>query len=143
MTDEHDIDAALVDIRRKTNSIQEALRTIVGTGTAGNGAITAIVDASGRLRDLKLGRSAFQLGSQLPEAILRAAAAAEKDAAIQTERAIQPLVSDERITVGMKAIQETFEAVDRRAAPQRAMTDEEVQAADDAYFERMNSRGWR
>ncbi|WP_406230024.1 hypothetical protein [Nocardia sp. NBC_01009] len=37
---------------------------------------------------------------------------------------------------------ETLGPADAAADSPKAMTEEEIQAADDAYFERMNQRGW-
>ncbi|MEV2226823.1 YbaB/EbfC family nucleoid-associated protein [Nocardia vinacea] len=58
MNDNPDLDAAIVEIKAKTSQVQAAIAKIRGTGTAGNGAITAIVDSAGHLRDLKLTRDA-------------------------------------------------------------------------------------
>lgn len=122
--------------------MQAALAGICGTGAAGNGTVIAIVDAAGHLRDLKLTRDALRWGDRLPSIILEATAAAENDAATKTEHAMLPLTGGERVEDGILSIRETFGQPEPRTAAPTSMTDEEIQAADDAYFERINRRGW-
>ncbi|WP_405160790.1 YbaB/EbfC family nucleoid-associated protein [Nocardia sp. NBC_01499] len=140
MSEYVDVDAALAEIKTKTLKVQKALASIRGTGTAGNGTITAIVDSAGHLRDLKLSPDALRFGSRLPGMIVQATAAAEKDAAAKANAAMRPLTSDHRVEAGMQTIRETL----GQAPPPspRPMTDEEIQAADDAYFEQRNQHGW-
>ncbi|MFI9410152.1 YbaB/EbfC family nucleoid-associated protein [Nocardia gamkensis] len=129
-------------MKSKVTTIRSALARIRGTGSAGNGTITAIVDASGHLRDLKLPRDAHRWGDRLAQLILDATAAAERDAATKVDKATQPLTDDQRVKAGMQAIRETFDHLDSPPDPTRMMTEAEIQAADDAYFERMNQQGW-
>ncbi|WP_327116632.1 YbaB/EbfC family nucleoid-associated protein [Nocardia sp. NBC_01730] len=140
MNDNPDIDAAIEEMKTKAAQVQAALAEIRGTATAGNGAITAIVDSGGHLRDLKLHRGALQLGDKLAGMILQATAAAERDAAAKAELALRPLTQDQRVEAGMRTIRETL---GRPEAPApKALTEEEIQAADDAYFARRNQQGW-
>ncbi|MFX0578868.1 YbaB/EbfC family nucleoid-associated protein [Nocardia nepalensis] len=142
MTDAPDIDAAIEEMKTKATQVQAALAKIRGSGTAANGAITAIVDSGGHLRDLKLGRGALQWGDKLASMILQATAAAEQDVAAKVERAMRPLTQDHRVEAGLRTIRETLGQAEPTALTPTAMTEEEIQAADDAYYERMNQQGW-
>ncbi|MEU2032764.1 hypothetical protein [Nocardia amamiensis] len=73
---------------------------------------------------------------------MQATIAAEKDAAAKAEKVMGPLIHDERIEAGIKTIRKTFGQAEPKPNPARPMTEEEIQAADDAYFERMNRQGW-
>lgn len=142
MSDPTDIDAALADIRAKADLVRTTMAKIQGIGKAANGTIIATVDAAGHLRALHLPRDAHRLGPQLAELILEATAAAERHAAKQAATATQPLTSDPRIRDGLEAIRETFPDTPE-PSKRKPMTEAEIQAADDAYFERMNRTGWR
>ncbi|MBF6278687.1 MULTISPECIES: YbaB/EbfC family nucleoid-associated protein [Nocardia] len=142
MTEQPDPDTVLREIQAKALQVRQRMTTIQGIGSAANGTIIATVDAAGHLRDLKLPRDAARLGPQLASMILQATADAEKDARQKSAAAVRPLTSDERIASGLKAIRDTIGPSDQRPTPRRAMTEEEIQAADDAYFERMNRSGW-
>ncbi|WP_433754671.1 YbaB/EbfC family nucleoid-associated protein [Nocardia sp. CA-135398] len=142
MNDNPDLDAAIAEIKGKTSQVQAAIAKIRGTGTAGNGTITAIVDSAGHLRDLKLTRDATRWGDRLASMILQATADAEQDAAAKVNKAMRPLTHDPRVQAGTNAIREAFGQVAPESQPPKAMTEDEIQAADDAYFERMNQRGW-
>lgn len=142
MNDNLDLDAAIAEIKVKTSQVQATIAKIRGTGTAGNGTITAIVDSAGHLRDLKLTRDATRWGDRLASMILQATADAERDAAAKVQKAMRPLTHDPRFQAGAEAIREAFGQVDPVSQLPKAMTEDEIQAADDAYFERMNQRGW-
>ncbi|MGY5309182.1 YbaB/EbfC family nucleoid-associated protein [Nocardia gipuzkoensis] len=142
MSEPPDLDATLEEMKTRANQVKSALSRIRGIGIAGNGAITAIVDSAGHLRDLKLTRDAHRWGDRLASLILQATAAAEKDAAAKAEKVMGPLIHDERVEAGIKTIRETFGQAEPRTKPPTPMTEEEIQAADDAYFERMNRQGW-
>ncbi|MGY2126392.1 YbaB/EbfC family nucleoid-associated protein [Nocardia gipuzkoensis] len=142
MSEAPDLDAAIEEMKAKASVVKTALDRIRGTGTAGNGTVTAIVDSAGHLRDLKLTRDAHRWGDRLASLILQATAIAEQDAAAKAEKAMHPLIHDERVEAGIKTIREAFGQAEPRPKPPRPMTEEEIQAADDAYFERMNRQGW-
>ncbi|MEU4651718.1 YbaB/EbfC family nucleoid-associated protein [Nocardia fluminea] len=135
MSADPEYDAAIDEIRAKANKVQTAMAKVRGTGTAGNGAISATVDAAGHLRDLKLPRDAHRLGDRLASLILEAAANAERDAAAKSAAAALPLTEDSRVMKGLKSVRETF---GQPARPVTPLTDAEVEAADDAYFARLN-----
>ncbi|MBF6150216.1 YbaB/EbfC family nucleoid-associated protein [Nocardia nova] len=142
MSENPDLDATLQEMKTKAAQVKTALATITGIGTAANGAIVATVDAAGHLRDLKLPRDTARLGPQLATLILQATAEAENDAHHKSAAAVRPLTSDDRVASGLKTIRETLGAADSDSTPHRVITEEEIQAADDAYFERMNRGGW-
>ncbi|MFX0573053.1 YbaB/EbfC family nucleoid-associated protein [Nocardia nepalensis] len=134
-----DFDAAVEEIKSKASQVRSALARVRGKGTAGNGSITAVVDSAGRLRDLRLSREALRYGDRLAELILQATAEAETDAAAKAAQATRPLSDDRRVQAGLSTVAEIIE--EPASAPQRSMSEEEIQAADDAYYERLN-RGW-
>jgi len=142
MTTDPEFDRTIADIRAKAEQVHHALRRITGTGTAGEGTVTAVVDAAGHLRDLRLTPAAYRHGDRLPGLILKATAAAENDAARQTHAAQQPLLQDPLLAEGIRAMDETL-GLHTPAVAETPMSADEITAADDAYFERMNQQGWR
>ncbi|WP_280366626.1 YbaB/EbfC family nucleoid-associated protein [Nocardia wallacei] len=140
MSEYPDLDASLQEIQAKAARVQAKLKEIRGTGTAANGTIIATVDAGGHLRDLKLPSNAARLGNQLASFILQATAAAEKDARKKAAQTTRPLTHDHRVEAGLRTIRQTLGS--RQDQKSQPMTEEEIQAADDAYFERMNRSGW-
>jgi len=90
---------------------------------------------------LKLSREALKWGDRLPSLILAATAVAETDAARQAERAAQALTTDPRVEAGLRTVGDAFAIADARPN-RKPLTEEEIQAADDAYFERMRRNGW-
>lgn len=143
MSEYPDLDTMIEEMQVKAARVQAELKEIRGTGTAANGTIVATVDSAGHLRDLKLPSNPGRLGNQLASLILQATAAAEKDAAKKTTQAIRPLTGDERVQAGLKTIRETFGKREQSTQQARPMTEAEIQAADDAYFELMNRGGWK
>ncbi|MFI9509084.1 YbaB/EbfC family nucleoid-associated protein [Nocardia sp. NPDC052566] len=142
MSEDVDVDAAVEELKVKANQARAALANIRGTGTAGNGTITAIVDSAGHLRDLQLTRDALRWGTRLAAMILQATAAAEKDATAQAEQAMRPLTADARVAAGLQTMRKTFGQQESQDQARRQMTEDEIQAADDEFFERRNRYGW-
>lgn len=142
MSEPTEIDSTLAEIRAKADRVRTAMVKIRGVGRAANGTIVATVDAAGRLRDLHLPRDVSRLGPRLADLILEATTAAERDAATKAAKATQPLTRDPRVRAGLEGIRETIHGTPQPAKT-KPMTEQEIQAADDAYFERMNRRGWR
>ncbi|WP_433664718.1 YbaB/EbfC family nucleoid-associated protein [Nocardia sp. CA-128927] len=139
MSEHTDFDAAVEEIKSKAHQVRSALARVRGKGTAGNGAVTAIVDSNGRLRDLRLSREALRYGDRLAELILQATADAETDAATKAQQATRPLTDDHRVQAGLATVTGIIE--EPASAPRQPMSEDEIRAADDAYFERLN-RGW-
>lgn len=135
MSADPEYDAAVDEIRAKANKVAAAMAKVRGVGTAGNGAIRATVDAAGHLRGLELPRDAHRHGDRLAGLILEAAAAAEQDAATKSAAAMLPLTEDSRVVEGMESVRETFGKPTPAVTP---MTAAEIEAADDAYFARLN-----
>ncbi|PPJ04083.1 hypothetical protein C5E51_26135 [Nocardia nova] len=142
MSETPDLDATIEEFKATTAHVKAELAAITGTGTAANGTIIATVDSAGHLRDLKLPRDTARLGAQLAPLILQATAQAENDARRKAAAALRPLTTDDRVASGLETIRETLGTPDPQPQPRRPLTEEEIQAADDAYFERMNRRGW-
>ncbi|BCK56217.1 YbaB/EbfC family nucleoid-associated protein [Nocardia wallacei] len=142
MSEYPDVDAGLAEVQAKAARVQANLKKIRGTGTAANGTIVATVDSAGHLRGLTLPPNTTRFGSQLSLLILEATAAAEKDAARKSAHAVRPLTADDRVQAGLTAIRATLNQHDRVTQQPRALTEDEIQAADDAYFEKMNGNGW-
>ncbi|QBS41358.1 YbaB/EbfC family nucleoid-associated protein [Nocardia sp. CS682] len=142
MSEHVDVDAAVAEIKAKSDQVRTALAGICGLGTAGNGAITATVDSAGHLRDLKLTPDALRFGGRLASLIIQATALAEKDAATKAEVVMRPLTSDRRVADGMRTVRATLQQGQQQRRSQQPMTDQEIQAADDAYFEQRNRDGW-
>lgn len=141
MSEYPDVDAGLAEVQAKAARVQANLKKIRGTGTAANGTIVATVDSAGHLRGLTLPPNTTRFGSQLSLLILEATAAAEKDAARKSAHAVRPSpqTTVSRLTTAIRA---TLNQHDRVTQQPRALTEDEIQAADDAYFEKMNGNGW-
>ncbi|WP_186626582.1 YbaB/EbfC family nucleoid-associated protein [Rhodococcus sp. BP22] len=135
MNDYPDFPDTVREIQTTAKQIQEKLVSIRGTGsTTGSQAVTVVVDASGRLKDITLTNAALSRPRQLPTLILEAAAAAESDAACKVDDALRPLTSDTRIGPAMDAFRQEFGAEDEHTPPQSAN--------DEAYFQDASANGW-
>jgi DNA-binding protein YbaB len=133
---------AFREIQATAALVRKRLAQIRGVGTAANGSIVATVDSAGHLRDLKLPRDASRFGDQLAAYILQATSAAEKDAGNKTVRAMRPLTGDDRVEAGLKVIRETLGTSEKQPVrPHKPMTEAEIQAADDAFYEQRNLYG--
>ncbi|WP_442941393.1 YbaB/EbfC family nucleoid-associated protein [Nocardia sp. NBC_00403] len=127
---------------QKAAVARASLELVRGRGTSANGSVTATVDSAGRLRDLNFTAVAYKSGTQLPKLVLEATRNAERDALKQTREIMRPITSDSRVQASLAAAREVVGNAAAPAPAQHRMTEEEIQAADDAYFERMNERGW-
>lgn len=134
MNDYPDIPDTVRKIQTTAKQIQEKLASIRGTGTNGSQAVTVVVDASGRLKDVTLTNAALSRPLQLPTLILEAAAAAESDAARKVSEAMHPLTSDTRIGPAIDAFRQEFGGEDEHTQPQSAN--------DEAYFQDASANGW-
>ncbi|MBF6188931.1 YbaB/EbfC family nucleoid-associated protein [Nocardia farcinica] len=141
MNRDENLDTDIAELTAKAHRVREALAAIKGTGRAANGSVTAIVDSAGRLRDLKLSREALKWGDRLPSLILTATAAAETDAARQADRAAQALTTDPRVQAGLRTVGDAL-AIDDARPSREPLSEDEIQAADDAYFDRRRRNGW-
>lgn len=138
--------AAMADMQRKVDAVQAAIGRISVRASSRNGELGVTVDAQGHVRDVHLTAQALRLGeNRLAQVLLETIQHAETDAARQAAKAARPLTGDPAIAEAIKEVRRmTADRSDAGAASaRRAMTEAEIQAADDAYFERMNRRGWR
>lgn len=136
---------ALADMQRKIDAVQDAVARIRVRATSRGGELGVTVDAQGHVQDIQLTTRALQLGEKrLAQVLMDTIQQAEADAARQARKAARPLTGDPRIAETMKDLRRmTTGQTDLEPPPPRVMTEEQIQAADDAYFERMNRRGWR
>ncbi len=135
--------ASLADMQRKVDAVRSALGRVSVRASSRNGELGVTVDAQGHVQNIRLTAQALRLGEKrLGQVLLETIQQAEADAAREAAKAAKPLTGDRLIAETMKEARRM--ATGRSAAePQarRPMTEEEIQAADDAYFERLN-RGW-
>ncbi|WP_327118886.1 hypothetical protein OHB12_11735 [Nocardia sp. NBC_01730] len=124
-------------IRRSGDTLAKSSATVTGRGEVRG--VSIEVNASGDITNLQIAPAAMGWSSsELTNALLDCHRKARADAAIRIERIIGtadlPLRGPLREMLG--------ENETEPAEPKRQMTEEEIQAADDAYFERIN-QGWR
>jgi hypothetical protein len=55
---------------------------------------------------------------------------------------MRPITDDPRVKASMNAAREVVGHTSAETPEHAPMTEDEIRAADDAYFERMNQRGW-
>ena len=135
--------AVLQDMQRKVDSVKAAVSRIRVRASSRNGELGVTVDAQGHVQDIHLTAQALRLGeNHLAQVLLETIQQAETDAARQAAKAARPLTKDPRIA---EAVHEARQITGGRPSsqPGRPLTEDEIQAADDAYFERKNRRGWR
>lgn len=135
---ERQLQRDLDEVRRNSQQLSDSVAAIRGLCQLQGVAIE--VDASGDITDLRIAPGALRWTSeQLAHSIRTAHRKARADAATKVQRLIQQ---------GDPRMRRQFEilAGERSARPEpprhQPMTEDDIQAADDAYFERMNRRGW-
>ncbi|MGF6889527.1 DNA-binding protein YbaB [Nocardia sp. GAS34] len=136
--------AAVADVQQKVDTVRSALRRIKVRATSRNGELGVTVNAQGHVRDIQLTAQALRLGeNRLSQMLLEAIQRAEKDEKQQAADAARPLTGDRLIAETMQEARRmtTGQASGSKSSARQAMTEEEIQAADDAYFERLNC-GW-
>ncbi|MFI5781463.1 hypothetical protein [Nocardia sp. NPDC051570] len=128
----------LTEIRRDNQRLIKASATLRGRGEV-RGVIVEI-DASGDITDLQIAPAAMRWSSgQLSQALIDCHQKARADAKAKAERLID--TADPRIREQLRQAREA--STGPEPEHHRSRTEEEIQAADDAYFERMNRHGWR
>ncbi|MGF6884853.1 DNA-binding protein YbaB [Nocardia sp. GAS34] len=135
--------AALAEVQQKVDAVRSALRRIKVRASSRNGELGVTVNAQGHVRDIHLTAQALRLGeNRLAQVLLETIRRAEKDARQQAAEAARPLTGDPRIADTIQeARRMTTTQTSGKSPARQAMTEEEIQTADDAYFERLN-RGW-
>ncbi|MFD0360091.1 YbaB/EbfC family nucleoid-associated protein [Nocardia sp. GCM10030253] len=127
----------LAGIRRSGENLAKSAASI--TGHAEVRGVTIEVSANGDITSLQIAPGAMRWTSaQLTSALLDCHRRARADAAAKTEQIIRN--ADSRLRNPMQELLGKAEAA--VTEPRQPMTEEEIQAADDAYFDRMNRRGW-
>lgn len=131
--------AVLADVQQKVDTVRAAMRRITVRTSSRNGELSVTVNAQGHVRDIHLTAKALRLGeSQLAQVLLEAIQRAEKDARQQAVSAARPLTGDRLIAETMQEARRMTTGQSAANPLRRAKTEEEIQAADDAYFERQN-----
>ncbi|RDI59034.1 YbaB/EbfC family nucleoid-associated protein [Nocardia pseudobrasiliensis] len=129
---QHDLD----EIRRISQQLTKAAASIRGRGETRGVAVE--INASGDITDLQIAPAAMRWSSsQLSQAIVECHRQARAEVKAETERLLR--TTDPRIRDHILQARDTSAGPEHKTRPR---TEEEIQAADDAYFERMN-RGWR
>ncbi len=134
---EQQLQQDLAEIQRDNQRLIKASATIRGRGEVRG--VTVQIDASGDITDLHIAPAAMRWTSnQLSQALIDCHRKARADAKAKTQRLINK--ADPRIHEHLRRVRE---ASPEPAPESRLRTEAEIQAADDAYFERMNRHGWR
>lgn len=135
---ERQLESDLARIRRDTEKLAAAAAAIRGRGDARG--VSVEVSAAGDITDLLIAPSAMSWsGTQLASALLECHRKARADAKAKAERLLQQ--TDPQIRSRIQELKGGAATVPGLGDSDRPMTDEEIQAADDAYFQRLN-RGW-
>lgn len=128
----------LAEIRRQGDRLRKAATAIRGRGEARG--VVVEVNAAGDITNLQIAPGVMRWSSaQLTSTLLDCHRQARTDAAAETERLLQR--ADPRLSSQIRELTNEAASVPSRAGSGQPMTDDEIQAADDAYFERLN-RGW-
>ncbi|MBU3066401.1 YbaB/EbfC family nucleoid-associated protein [Nocardia sp. NEAU-G5] len=135
--------AALAGVQQKVDVVRAALCRIKVRASSRNGELGVTVNAQGHVRDIHLTAQALRLGeTRLAQVLLETIQRAEADAARQAADAARPLTDDRLISETMEEARRMTTGKSSAEPPtRRPMSEQEIQAADDAYFERLN-RGW-
>ncbi|WP_435593872.1 hypothetical protein [Nocardia sp. bgisy118] len=135
---ERQLEANLTEIRRNTAQFGKAVAAVRGRAEMPGLAIE--VDSQGTITDLRITPGAMRwTNTQLAKAITDTHRRARDDATAKTDRLLQ--TADPRIRRAAEQLRGE-PAPTPSPADSRPMSEEEIQAADDAYFERHNREGW-
>ncbi|MCC3332935.1 hypothetical protein [Nocardia abscessus] len=132
---ERQLKAELAEIRRSGEQLASAVSGVRGRGEV-HGVLVEI-DADGDITNLQIAPGAMRWSSnQLTTALLDCHRKARADAKTKVDRLLEN--TDPRIHNQLRRLHTELPSDDRRRAP----SEDEIQAADDAYFERRNRDGW-
>ncbi|MEV0027863.1 hypothetical protein [Nocardia sp. NPDC050793] len=137
---ERQLEANLTEIRQNTAQLGKAVAAVRGRAEIPGLAVE--VDAHGTITDLRITPGAMRwTNTQLAKAITDTHRRARADATAKTDQLLQ--TADPRIRPAAEHLrgEPTPTPIPSPADP-RPMTEDEIQAADDAYFERRNREGW-
>ncbi|MFI5776180.1 hypothetical protein [Nocardia sp. NPDC051570] len=136
---ERQLKQELSDIRRSGHRLNAAMAVVRGRGEVRG--ITIEVSAAGDITNLQIAPGVMRWPStQLTASLLDCHRRARIDAAAKAERVLRAV--DPRIRNQLNELRDVSET-EGSTAPQRPRTEEEIQAADDAYYQRINGLdGW-
>ncbi|WP_435593876.1 hypothetical protein [Nocardia sp. bgisy118] len=135
---ERQLEANLTEIRRNTAQLGKAVAAVRGRSQIPGLAVE--VDAHGTITDLRITPGAMRwTNTQLAKAITDTHRRARADATAKTDRLLQ--TADPRIRHAAEQLRSEPTPTPSPADP-RPMSEKEIQAADDAYFEQRNREGW-
>ncbi|CAM4522049.1 hypothetical protein NONI108955_42105 [Nocardia ninae] len=133
---EQQLQQELAEIRRSAETLAKSAAAVTGRGELRG--ITIEVNAGGDITTLHIAPAAMRWSTaQLTNALLDCHRRARADVRAKTEEVAR--TADPRLRSQLQEILGTTE--NPPAEQRRTLTEEQVQAADDAYFERIN-QGW-
>ncbi|WP_083863543.1 YbaB/EbfC family nucleoid-associated protein [Nocardia exalbida] len=134
---EQQLQHELAELRRNGQRAARAIEAVRGRCEAHG--VTIEVNVKGDITSLHIAPGAMRWSStQLTNTLMECHQKAQADAAAKAKRVAHPV--DPRIKAQLQQLRNVTEAEPTERRP--AMTEAEIQAADDAYFERMNRQGW-
>ncbi|RDI43317.1 YbaB/EbfC family nucleoid-associated protein [Nocardia mexicana] len=133
---EQQLQHELAEIRRNSQQLANAVGEVRGRGELRG--INVEVNADGDITSLQIAPGAMRwTSSQLTTALLDCHRHARTDARNKVKRLTRK--ADPRIREQLNQLQGKQHTPD---PPRRPLSDDEAEAADDAYFQRMNRSGW-
>ncbi|MGW5456366.1 MULTISPECIES: YbaB/EbfC family nucleoid-associated protein [Nocardia] len=124
-------------LRRSANEFSTALSRLRGRGTARG--VSIEVDANGDITSLQIAPSAMSWSSsQLSHALVEIHRSARSDIQTQTAKLLQ--TADPQLRLGIEGL--NGEPSQTSSTERARLTEAEIQAADDAYFARLNGEEW-
>ncbi|MEV6321394.1 YbaB/EbfC family nucleoid-associated protein [Nocardia sp. NPDC051787] len=128
----------LAEIRRNSQRLANVVAAVRGRGEVRG--VSVEVNAAGDITNLQIAPGAMRWhNTQLTSVLLDCHRRARADAKAKAEQIVQR--ADPRL---QQPLRQLFAQTDCAPKPEsRQATEAEIQAADDAYFERMNRIGWR
>ncbi|WP_109523597.1 MULTISPECIES: hypothetical protein [Nocardia] len=134
---ERQLQHQLDEIRASTVKLTDAASKIRGRSEIRG--LTVEVDVTGEITSLQIAPGAMQWSStQLSSALLDCHRRARADAATKVEQLLQGV--DPRLRAGIEELRGDHDR--KKPEPRGQMSEDEIQAADDAYYERRNTQGW-
>ncbi|MFG1793986.1 hypothetical protein [Nocardia sp. NPDC049149] len=135
---ERQLERDLAEIRSSTAKLTKAAAAVRGRSEVRG--ISIEVDTTGDITSLNIAPGVMRWPSgQLTNALIECHRRARADAADKAEKLLRTV--DPRIRIGMQELRGRPKPDTATAPGARPMTEGEIQAADDEYFERLN-RGW-
>ncbi|WP_330230291.1 YbaB/EbfC family nucleoid-associated protein [Nocardia sp. NBC_00508] len=129
----------LAEVRRNSQRLANAVAAVRGRGEVRGVAVE--VNAAGDITNLQIAPAAMRWhNTQLTTALLDCHRRARADAKAKAEQIVQR--ADPRL---QQPLRQLFAQQNSAPTPEthKEMTEAEIQAADDLFFERMNRLGWR